>query len=142
MRTKLKSIGIIHVPPQDKEASGEKDAVTISKIEVFRKYQDGLKDVEGFSHLVILYLLHKSKSYSLHVRPRLDTTLRGVFATRSPNRPNRIGVRVVELLERNGNKLKVKGLDAEDNTPLLDIKPYTPKDRIENIKIGWLEGKI
>ena len=142
MRTKLKSIGIIHVPPQDKEASGEKDAVTISKIEVFRKYQDGLKDVEGFSHLVILYLLHKSKSYSLHVRPRLDTTLRGVFATRSPNRPNRIGVRVVELLERNGNKLKVKGLDAEDKTPLLDIKPYTPKDRIENIKIGWLEGKI
>ena len=142
MRTKLKSIGIIHVPPQDKEASGEKDAVTISKIEVFRKYQDGLKDVEGFSHLVILYLLHKSKSYSLHVRPRLDTTLRGVFATRSPNRPNRIGLRVVELLERNGNKLKVKGLDAEDNTPLLDIKPYTPKDRIENIKIGWLEGKI
>ena len=142
MRAKLKSIGIIHVPPQDKEASGEKDAVTISKIEVFRKYQDGLKDVEGFSHLVILYLLHKSKSYSLHVRPRLDTTLRGVFATRSPNRPNRIGVRVVELLERNGNKLKVKGLDAEDNTPLLDIKPYTPKDRIENIKIGWLEGKI
>jgi len=142
MRTKLKSIGIIHVPSQDKEASGEKDAVTISEIEVFRKYQDGLKDVEGFSHLVILYLLHKSKSYSLHVRPRLDTTLRGVFATRSPNRPNRIGLRVVELLERNGNKLKVKGLDAEDKTPLLDIKPYTPKDRIENIKIGWLEGKI
>lgn len=142
MRTKLKSIGIIRVPPQDKEASGEKDAVTISEIEVFRKYQDGLKDVEGFSHLVILYLLHKSKSYSLHVRPRLDTILRGVFATRSPNRPNRIGLRVVELLERNGNKLKVKGLDAEDNTPLLDIKPYTPKDRIENIKIGCLEGKI
>jgi len=142
MRTKLKSIGVIHVPSQDKEASGEKDAVTISEIEVFRKYQDGLKDVEGFSHLVILYLLHKSKSYSLHVRPRLDTTLRGVFATRSPNRPNRIGLRVVELLERNGNKLKVKGLDAEDNTPLLDIKPYTPKDRIENIRIGWLEGKI
>jgi len=142
MRTKLKSIGVIRVPPQHKEASGEKDAVTISEIEVFRKYQDGLKDVEGFSHLVILYLLHKSKSYSLHVRPRSDTTLRGVFATRSPNRPNRIGLRVVELLERNGNKLKVKGLDAEDKTPLLDIKPYTPKDRIENIKIGWLEGKI
>ncbi len=143
MRMKLTSIGVIHVSSQNTEgASGEKETSPISEIEVLRKYQEGLKDVDGFSHLIILYLLHKSKSHSLHVRPKLDTTLRGVFATRSPNRPNRIGLRVVELLERNGNKLKVRGLDAEDNTPLLDIKPYTPKDRIENIKIGWLEGKI
>lgn len=142
MRMKLKSIGIIRVSPQDKEALGEKDPSAISEIEVFRKYQEGLKDVEGFSHLILLYLFHKSKSHSLHVRPHLDTSLRGIFATRSPDRPNRIGLSVVELLERNGNKLKVKGLDAEDNTPLLDIKPYTPKERIENIKIGWLEGKI
>jgi tRNA-Thr(GGU) m(6)t(6)A37 methyltransferase TsaA len=142
MRMKLTSIGIIRVPPQDKEASGEKETSTISEIEVLRKYQEGLKDIEGFSHLIISYLLHKSKSYSLQVRPLSDTTLRGVFATRSPNRPNRLGLCVVELLERTGNKLKVKGLDAEDNTPLLDIKPYTPKDRIEDIKIGWLERKI
>ena len=143
MRMKLTSIGVIHASSQNTEgASEEKEASPISEIEVLRKYQEGLKDVDGFSHLIILYLLHKSKSHSLHVRPKLDTTLRGVFATRSPNRPNRIGLRVVELLERNGNKLKVTGLDAEDNTPLLDIKPYTPKDRIDNIKIGWLEGKI
>lgn len=143
MRMKLTSIGVIRASSQNKEAaSEEKDASTISEIEVFRKYQKGLKDIEGFSHLIILYLFHKSKKYSLHVRPRLDTTLRGVFGTRSSNRPNRIGLSVVEFLERNDNKLKVKGLDAEDNTPLLDIKPYTPKDRIEDIKIGWLEGKI
>jgi tRNA-Thr(GGU) m(6)t(6)A37 methyltransferase TsaA len=144
MRTKLTSIGVIRASSTNKEgASDEKDTSAISEIEVLRKYQEGLKDIEGFSHLIILYLFHKTKSHSLHVRPPLDTTsLRGVFATRSPNRPNRIGLSVVELVERNGNKLKVKGLDAEDNTPLLDIKPYTPKDRIENVKIGWLEGKI
>lgn len=142
MRMKLKSIGVIRVPPKDKEAPGEKETSAISEIEVFRQYQEGLKDIEGFSHLVILYLLHKSRSHSLHVRPPSDTAPRGVFATRSPHRPNRIGLCVVELVERNGNKLKVKGLDAEDNTALLDVKPYTPKDRIESIKTGWLEGKI
>lgn len=143
MRMKLNSIGVIHVSSQNIEgASEEKETSGISEIEVFQKYQEGLKDVEGFSHLIVLYLFHKFKSHSLHVRPKSDTTLRGVFATRSPNRPNRIGFSVVELVERDGNKLKVKGLDAEDNTPLLDIKPYTPKEKIDNIKIGWLEGKL
>ncbi len=142
MRTKLKSIGVIRVPPKDKEAPSERETSAISEIEVFRQYQEGLKDIEGFSHLVILYLLRKSVSHPLRVRPSSDTALRGVFATRSPHRPNRIGLCVVELVERGGNKLKVKGLDAQDNTALLDIKPYTPKDRIESIKIGWLEGKI
>jgi len=153
---KLKPIGIIHTPyKKDGEvpfqAYKSKD---VGKIEVFKEYEEGLKDIEGFSHLIILYEFHKSvkrsvkkehylESRGLLVKPYLDGTSRGLFATRSPNRPNPIGLTIVELLERRGNILKVAGIDMLDGTPLLDIKPYVPAfDRKTNVKIGWLEGKL
>jgi tRNA-Thr(GGU) m(6)t(6)A37 methyltransferase TsaA len=142
MEIKLKPIGIIHSPFKTKEdiiADKEKEA--IAEIEVFKKYQEGLRDIDGFSHIIILWLFHESQGYSLHVKPLHHEGLRGVFATRHPNRPNPLGVTTVELLKRNKNLLKVKGIDAFDGTPLLDIKPYTRFDRKEKAKFGWLGEK-
>ncbi len=145
---KLKPIGIIHTPykkPRDAPYQAYRSN-EVGEIEVFKKYEEGLKDIEGFSHLIILYEFHKSinlDSPGLLVKPYLDDAPRGLFATRSPNRPNPIGLTVVELLERKGNILKVRGIDMLDGTPLLDIKPYVPTfDRKNNVKIGWLEGKV
>ncbi len=141
----LKSIGIIHTPyKSDGEAPYQAyKSEEIGEIEVFKEYEKGLKDIEGFSHLIILYLFNKSKGYSLLVRPFLDENLRGLFATRSPSRPNPIGLTIVELLECNGNILRVRGVDMLDGTPLLDIKPHVPEfDRKIGVKIGWLEGKV
>jgi len=153
---RLKPIGIIHTPyKKDGEAPHQAyKSKEVGEIEVFKEYEGGLKDVEGFSHLIILYMFHKSvkrsvkkehylNSFGLLVKPYLDDTPRGLFATRSPNRPNPIGLTIVELLERTGNILKVRGIDMLDGTPLLDIKPYVPKfDQKNNVKIGWLEGKV
>lgn len=154
--TELRPIGIIHTPyKKDGDAPYQAyRSEDVGEIEVFKGYEEGLKDIEGFSHLIILYEFHKAikrsvkKEHRLEVRgflvkPYLDDTPRGLFATRSPNRPNPIGLTIVELLERKGNILKVKGIDILDGTPLLDIKPYVPKfDRKDNVKIGWLEGKV
>ena len=112
------------------------------RIEVFKKYIDGLSDIEGFSHLILIYKFHKSRGYCLKVKPFLDDHLRGLFATRFPRRPNQIGLTIVELLKRQNNILFVKGIDVLDGTPLLDIKPYVPDfGPKETIRIGWLEGK-
>jgi tRNA-Thr(GGU) m(6)t(6)A37 methyltransferase TsaA len=135
IRSPFKSIGEIPCQAYKSDKIGE--------IEVFKQYEQGLKDVEGFSHLIILFIFHKREGYSLFAKPFLDAKKRGVFATRSPARPNHIGVSVVELLERKGNILKVGGIDVLDGTPLLDIKPYVPQfDQREKVKIGWLEGKV
>ena len=154
--TKLKPIGIIHTPyKKDGDAPHQAyKSKDVGEIEVFKEYEEGLKDVEGFSHLIILYEFHKSVKHSvkkehflnsrgLLVKPYLDDTSRGLFATRSPNRPNPIGLTIVELLKREGNILKVKDIDMLDGTPILDIKPYVPRfDQKSNVKIGWLEGKV
>jgi len=153
---RLKPIGIIHTPyKKDGEAPHQAyRSKEVGEIEVFKGYEEGLKDIEGFSHLIILYMFHKSvkrsikkehylNSFGLLVKPYLDDAPRGLFATRSPNRPNPIGLTIVELLERKGNILKVRGIDMLDGTPLLDIKPYVSKfDQKNNVKIGWLEGKV
>jgi len=115
----------------------------VGTIEVFEKYAEGLTDVEGFSHLLVIYFFHKSKDFSLLAKPFLEDKLHGIFAIRSPHRPNHLRVSVVKLLERNGNMLKVGEIDVFDGTPLLDIKPYVPKfDERKNVKIGWLEGLL
>jgi len=154
--TKLKPIGIIHTPYKKDgdvpyQAYKSRD---VGEIEVFKEYEEGLKDIEGFSHIIILYEFHKSvkrsvkkerylESQGLLVKPYLDDTSRGLFATRSPNRPNPIGLTIVEMLERKGNILRVMGIDMLDGTPLLDIKPYVPEfDQRTGIRIGWLRGKI
>ena len=149
MEVKFKPIGIIHSPFKKKEDIESKkyadskgfDSVH-GELEIFKEYEGGLKDIEGFSHLIILFAFHRSEGYRLHAKPLLEDTLRGVFSTRSPNRPNPIGMTVVNVIERKGNILKVTGVDMLEGTPILDIKPYTSRDQRSPIKLGWLENRM
>lgn len=138
-------IGIIHspfkrphgVPIQPKAAERVKGTV-----EVFDEFKEGLADLDGFSHVILIYHFHLSEGYTLKVKPFLDDVLRGLFATRAPRRPNPIGVSVVPLVRIDGATLHVSNLDIIDGTPLLDIKPYVPEfDREVDIRVGWLTGK-
>ncbi len=140
----VRPIGVIHSPfttkaetPIQSRRSGAEGT-----IEVYPEYAEGLLDIEGFSHIIILYHWHQSHGYKLTVKPFLDDTPHGLFATRYPARPNPIGLSVVELLAREGNVLRVRGVDVLDGTPLLDIKPYVPAfDAWEATCIGWLAGR-
>lgn len=135
-------IGIIHTPFNEKTNTPiqpSSAAGVEGRIEIFDKYADGLKDIEGFSHLIIVYHFHLSKSYKLHVRPFLDDVERGVFATRAPKRPNGIGLSIVKLVKIEGKTLFVENIDAINGTPLLDIKPYVPDFfEAKNVEIGWI----
>ena len=107
---------------------------------IFPEYEQGLADIEGFSHIILLYHFHLSTGYDLMVTPFLDTQKRGLFSTRAPRRPNPIGLSIVELLGRDGSTLLIKGIDVMNNTPLLDIKPYVPEfDTKKVTATGWLE---
>jgi len=142
---RIKPIGIIHTPYKSKEETPIQPSKSrgIGKVEVFDQYEEGLNDLEGFSHIVLIYRFHKSKGFKLRVKPFLDDEMRGLFATRFPRRPNQLGLTVVRLLKREANILFAKGIDVVDGAPLLDIKPYVPEfGPKEKIKIGWLEGKI
>jgi tRNA-Thr(GGU) m(6)t(6)A37 methyltransferase TsaA len=139
-------IGVIHTPFKEPKgmpiqpmgAHGVKGTV-----EVDPAYTDGLKDLGGFSHVILIYHLHLSRAYQLQVKPFLDDSLRGVFATRAPKRPNPIGLSVVRLERIEGNTLYIANVDIVDGTPLLDIKPYVPEfDAAGEIRVGWLEGKL
>jgi len=111
-------------------------------VEVLPECAEGLKDLEGFSHIILIYHFHLSEGYSLTVKPFLDDTPRGVFATRAPKRPNAIGFSVVRLVKIEGATLHIEDVDIVDSTPLLDIKPYVPEfDAKEAERIGWLSGK-
>jgi tRNA (adenine37-N6)-methyltransferase len=108
-------------------------------IELLREFEAGLKDIEGFSHLIVLWEFDRADGFDLIAHPPTDAKRpHGVFATRSPRRPNPIGLTVVELLGRNGAALHVRGIDMLDGTPVLDIKPYLSSIPIEKIKRGWL----
>jgi len=112
-------------------------------VEVFPEYVEGLKDLEGFSHIILVYHFHLVKKSLLRVIPYMDNETRGVFATRAPARPNPIGISVVRLIEIRGNKLYVEDIDIVDGTPLLDIKPYVPEfDYRPKARIGWLEKRV
>ena len=109
-------------------------------VEIFNEYREALKDLDGFSHIILLYHLHKSKGYNLQVVPFLDSTQRGLFATRAPRRPNPIGLSVVRLIGIDERILRVENVDMLDGTPLLDIKPFVPDfDPHGVIRTGWLE---
>jgi tRNA-Thr(GGU) m(6)t(6)A37 methyltransferase TsaA len=139
-------IGIIRSP--HKSPSGTPIQPTAARnikgvAEVFPKYQKGLKDLEGFSHIILIYFLHLSKKFSLEVIPFMDDVPRGLFATRAPSRPNPIGLSVVRLEKVSGNKLHIIDVDIIDGTPLLDIKPFVGEfDSSDHIKKGWLEKNI
>jgi len=136
-------IGIIHTPFSDPvgmpiQPAGATD--TSGTIEIFEEYQDGLKDLDAFSHIILLYVFHRSTGYKLQVVPFMDTTPHGLFATRAPKRPNPIGLSVVPLDRIQDNTLHIKHVDILDGTPLLDIKPYVPEfDRPVQVRTGWLE---
>ena len=113
----------------------------IGRVEIFPEYAEGLRDLDGFSHIFLIYHFHKSGPVRLMVKPFLQDVERGVFATRSPCRPNAIGLSIVELVRRKGNVLHLLNVDIRDGTPLLDVKPYTAKfDRFETTPNGWQDS--
>ena len=127
----LKPVGIIHSPYKNMGAAPYQgyNSEEISQIEVFEEFEEGLKDIEGFSHIIVIYWTHQSNTpppKKVHPRGRHELPLMGVLATRSPSRPNPIGKTTARLLKHQGNILTVRGLDAIDGTPVIDIKPYIP----------------
>jgi tRNA-Thr(GGU) m(6)t(6)A37 methyltransferase TsaA len=136
-------IGTIHSPFH--ELSGmpiqpSSESSAPGTVELLPEFIPGLKDLVGFSHIILLYHLHQSQRHVLTVTPFLDSKPHGVFATRSPRRPNPIGLSVVMLLRVEENILYVENLDILDGTPLLDIKPYVPEfDSPPDFRLGWLE---
>jgi tRNA-Thr(GGU) m(6)t(6)A37 methyltransferase TsaA len=135
-------IGIIHSPFTNLATMPIQPTSETSRpgqIEVYPEYAEGLKDLDGFSHLILLYHMHAIQGMKLQVIPFLDSSLRGVFATRAPSRPNPIGLSIVKLLGVQDRVLQVDDLDVLDGTPLLDIKPYVPEfDQREQVRLGWL----
>jgi len=136
-------IGMIHTPftdPAGMPIQSAGAAGVSGTVEVFEEYQAGLKDLDGFSHIVLLYVFHRSDGFKLQVIPFMDTEPRGLFATRAPKRPNPIGLSIVQLDRVEGGTLHVQNVDMLDGTPLLDIKPYVPEfDSQAHIRTGWLE---
>ena len=139
----IQPIGVIHtpftklkgMPIQPPGATGVKGTV-----EVFEEYRAGLKDLDGFSHIILLYHFHHSQGFDLRVVPFMDSEARGIFATRAPKRPNPIGLSVVKLDKIEDGVLYIQNVDILDGTPLLDIKPYVPDfDSQTDVRSGWLE---
>lgn len=140
-----KPIGIIHTPfKEPKNVPIQTTASDVQgTIDIFPEYIGGLEDLNGFSHIILLYNFNLVNECKLKVKPFLDDTLRGIFATRSPSRPNRIGISVVSLLRMDKNILHIQNVDIIDGTPLLDIKPYVPQfDCVRAERIGWFSDKI
>ena len=144
MKIEYQPIGIVlspfnkleDIPDQPYFAKG-----TRGTVEVFPDFQGGLQDLDGFSHIILLCHFHLVEGYRLQVTPSGDTDLRGLFATRSPRRPNPIGISIVRLEGIEGNILSVSDLDLMNETPVLDIKPYVGEpDELEDVKTGWLES--
>lgn len=138
-------VGIIHSPFATKEESpiqGAFQPEAEGTVEVFPKFAPGLKDIETFSHLFLIYHFDKAGEVILARQTFLDDEPHGVFASRHPCRPNSLGLSVVRLLRREGNILRVSGIDVLDGTPLIDIKPYVPRfDCYPEASEGWTAGK-
>jgi tRNA-Thr(GGU) m(6)t(6)A37 methyltransferase TsaA len=148
---KLKPIGVIHTPykePKGMPIQGTFETGATGTIQLFPEYQAGLKDIEGFSHLILIYYFSRSKEERLTGKPFLEDTEHGIFAIRSPHRPNHIGFSIVKAESVEDNIITFSEVDILDGTPLLDIKPYVKFfDSRDNVKNGWLEkhfknGKI
>lgn len=139
----LNPIGIIHTPFTSLEGMPIQPAAAAGirgTIEMLEEYHAGLKDLDGFSHIILLYHFHQSHEFNLHVVPFMDNEPRGLFATRAPRRPNQIGLSVVQLDSIENGVLHIQNVDILDGTPLLDIKPYVPEfDSAADIRTGWLE---
>ena len=146
MEITFKPIGTVHSPFQKKEdikksrnmdPKGFEDAQ--GELEIYQEFSEGLQDIDGFSHIILVFAFHKSEEKRIYAHPPFDGKKRGVFSTRSSNRPNPIGLSVLRLIKRDRNTLKVQGVDMIEGTPVLDIKPYTPRDQKPEARFGWLE---
>ncbi len=139
----FRPIGILRTPYTSKSGvpiQGIFAPESKGRAEIFDAFGEGLKDIEGFSHLILLYVFHQSEGYDLVCAPYLEDKLHGVFAIRAPSRPNPIGFSVVRLEKRAGNILYLAEVDMLDGTPLLDIKPFVPEfDHREDVRVGWME---
>ena len=137
----LRPIGIIHSQYKNAERVPIQPVYAENcpaQIEIFPEFADGLRDLDGFSHIYLIYYFHQAGAARLLVKPFLQDVEHGVFATRAPSRPNAIGQSIVKLVRRDGNILHIKGTDILDGTPLLDIKPYIKRfDRIDSERDGW-----
>jgi tRNA-Thr(GGU) m(6)t(6)A37 methyltransferase TsaA len=143
MKIEFTPIGIIHSPfmvPEGMPIQPTGAAGIKGTVEVFENFHAGLKDLDGFSHIILLYHFHHSHGLNLHVVPFMDSEPRGLFATRAPKRPNPIGISVVQLDKIKDGVLHIQNVDILDGTPLLDIKPYVPEfDAQVEVRTGWLE---
>lgn len=139
----LHPIGIIHTPHKDVKNMPIQPIAAegiFGTIELLPEYAAGLKDIEGFSHLTLIYQFHKIDGFELEVIPFMDNEKHGIFSTKAPKRPNAIGISTVKLLKMDGNTLYIEQVDMLDGTPLIDIKPFYPRyDNRFDVKIGWLE---
>jgi tRNA-Thr(GGU) m(6)t(6)A37 methyltransferase TsaA len=149
MNIQLAPIGIIHTPFQTLEEMPIQPTSAASRpgvAEIFPQYAAGLRDLDGFSHIYLIYHLHRVENVKLLVTPFLDTQPRGLFATRAPCRPNPIGLSLVKLERIEANRLYIARLDILDQTPLLDIKPYIPEfEPSQDVRVGWVaqaSGKV
>ena len=145
MDIQMKPIGIIHSEFNDLQKMPiQPTGVNASKgyIEMDKELIEGLKDLEEFSHMIVIYYFHKTDQVKLTVKPFLDNKIHGVFSTRTPVRPNHIGLSIVEIDEIKENIVKVKNIDVLNGTPVLDIKPYVPDFDVpkSEVKIGWLSS--
>ena len=142
----FKPIGIINSPFKEPKGTPIQPAAARDiegTVEVFPEYIEGLQDIEGFSHITLLFYFHLSAKPALKRKPFMEDKEHGIFAIRAPNRPNPIGISTVRLVDVERNILHIKDIDIVDGTPLLDIKPYVPEfDKYETVKIGWLENNI
>ena len=143
MQIRYHPIGIIHTPFQALQGMPIQPPGanrTQGRVELLPAYAEGLQDLEGFSHVILIYHFHRVHEVQLTVTPFLDSQPRGLFSTRAPKRPNPIGLSVVKLDRVQGNTLFVENIDVLDGTPLLDIKPYVPEfDQPAVSRVGWLE---
>ncbi|MDD5503827.1 MAG: tRNA (N6-threonylcarbamoyladenosine(37)-N6)-methyltransferase TrmO [Candidatus Omnitrophica bacterium] len=147
----IKPIGIINTPykePKGIPIQGKFKRGVVGTIRLFRKYKAGLKDIEGFSHLILIYHFNRSKEERLTGRPFLEDTEHGIFAIRSPHRPNHIGFSIVKIKSVKRDTIVFSEVDMLDGTPLLDVKPYVKHfDSRDKVKSGWIDkhfktGKI
>lgn len=140
----MRPIGEIHSPFVDKDQMPiqASRSTACGWVDVYPEFKSGLQDLDGFSHIFLLYVFHCSSGYHLTVQPFLDHSQRGLFSTRYPCRPNPIGLSIVRLIAVRDTRIDIEGVDVLDGTPLLDIKPYVPDfDQPQNTRAGWYSNR-
>lgn len=145
MSLEIKPIGVIKTPfkSKDKIPIQSSKSDTIAEAKILPEYSEGLDSLDGFSHAILMYWFHRAQSPQLMVTPFLDTKERGLFSTRTPSRPNPIGLSIVKIIQVKGNILRFKGADMLNDTPLIDIKPFVPEfDNRLDATSGWLTESL